>query len=110
MSDVFSTVVLGKLYAAAGGLVGGLMMFAFMKPKSILDATIRGGMCTALSIIFSPFLLNKLGIVPGVESSLAAGTFIGFIAWGTLSMIARFFIKAEQTNTDITEVIPTIKK
>lgn len=85
-------------------------MFAFMKPKTILDATVRGGVCTGSAIIFSPILCEYLGARIEVDHLLASGTFIGFLTWGVLSMTARFFIKAEATNTDIVEVAKEIKK
>ena len=99
-----------KAAAAAGGLFGGLVMFAFMKPRSILDATIRGGVCTGNGIIFSPILCDYIGSSCTPDHLLAGGAFIGFITWGVLSMTARFFIKAEAANIDIVEAAKEIKK
>jgi hypothetical protein len=100
-----------KAAAAAGGLFGGLVMFAFMKPKTILDATIRGGVCTGNGIIFSPILCDYLGSsLSTPEHLLAGGAVIGFMTWGVLSMTARFFIKAEAANIDIVEAAKEIKK
>jgi len=74
-----------------------------MRPKSILDATIRGGVCTGAAIIFAPVICEYLDTKLTMEHLLASGAVIGFLAWGVLSMTARFFIKAEAANTDIVE-------
>ena len=103
-------IVVAKSASAAGGLFGGLSMFAFMKPKSIMDATIRGGVCTGSAIIFAPVLCDYLDTIQSRDHLLAAGAFIGFIAWGVLSMTARFFIKSEASNTDIVEAAKELKK
>ena len=50
-------ILLGKVSAAAGGLLGGLSMMAFIKPKTTFDAAIRGGISTGTGIIFSSPLL-----------------------------------------------------
>jgi hypothetical protein len=99
-----------KIASAAGGLFGGLAMFAFMKPKTILDATFRGGVCTGSAIIGAPILIDALGFPSSMDHFMFAGAVIGFLGWGVLSMTARFFIKAETTNTDIVEAVKDIKK
>jgi hypothetical protein len=110
MSIEVTGYVAAKTASAVGGLFGGLSMFAFMKPKTILDATVRGGVCTGAAIIFSPILCDWLDTKHSVDHLLASGAFIGFITWGVLSMTARFFIKAEANNTDIVEVAKELKK
>ena len=85
-------------------------MFAFMRPKTIMDATIRGGVCTGSAIIFSPVICDYLNTTHTTDHLLAAGAVIGFLSWGVLSMTARFFIKAETANTDIVEAAKEIKK
>jgi hypothetical protein len=47
--------------------------------------------------------------VETAEYLLFCGAIIGFLAWGVLSMIARFFIKAEAANKDIVEAAKEIK-
>lgn len=108
--ETASSIVAAKTASAAGGLLGGLTMFAFMRPRTILDATIRGGICTGASIIFAPILCEYLNAKLSVDHLLAAGAVIGFLAWGVLSMTARFFIKAEAANKDIMEAAQEIKK
>ena len=102
-------IVMTKAAAAAGGLLGGLAMFAFMRPHTIMDATIRGGICTGTAIIFSPIILEYIEALSNIEHLLAAGSILGFISWGVLSMVARFFIKAETANKDIVEAVKEIK-
>ena len=85
-------------------------MFAFMRPKTIMDATIRGGVCTGSAIIFAPVVCDYLGTAHTTDHLLAAGAIIGFLAWGVLSMTARFFIKSEASNTDIVEAAKELKK
>jgi len=108
--EAAGSYVAAKSASAAGGLLGGLTMFAFMRPKSILDATIRGGVCTGAAIIFAPVICEYLETKLTMEHLLAAGAVIGFLAWGVLSMTARFFIKAEAANTDIVEAAKELKK
>jgi hypothetical protein len=104
------TFIVGKLAAAAGGLLGGLCMFAFMKPRSILDASIRGGVSTGSAIIASPIFSAWIKLGQGFEALLFCGACIGFVAWGMLSMLARFFIRAEETKMDIIDTYKEIKK
>jgi hypothetical protein len=108
--EAAGSYVAAKSASAAGGMLGGLTMFAFMRPKTILDATIRGGVCTGAAIIFAPVLCEYLETKLTMEHLLAAGAVIGFLAWGVLSMTARFFIKAEAANTDIVEAAKELKK
>jgi hypothetical protein len=110
MSIEAAGYVAAKTASAAGGLFGGLTMFAFMKPKSILDATIRGGVCTGAAIICAPIICDWLETTHTVEHLLAGGAVLGFLTWGVLSMTARFFIKAEASNTDIVEAAKELKK
>jgi len=109
MSLEAGSIIAAKSASAAGGLFGGLTMFAFMRPKTILDATIRGGICTGAAIIFAPILCEYFEAKQTVDHLLASGAVLGFLTWGVLSMIARFFIKAEAANKDIVEAAKEIK-
>ena len=109
MSVEVTSLVAAKSASAVGGLFGGLTMFAFMRPTTILDATIRGGICTGSAIIFSPIVCDWLEAKHSIDHLLAAGAIIGFLAWGVLSMTARFFIKADAANKDIVEAAKDIK-
>ena len=103
------TYVAGKIAAAIGGLLGGLGFMAFLKPKTIMDATIRGGVSTGSAIIGSTVFIELLGFPNNIEFQLFSGAVIGFVAWGILGLIARVFIKAELKNTDAIEFISDVK-
>jgi len=107
--EAATSYIAPKIASALGGMFSGLAMFAFMKPKTILDATLRGSICTGSAIIFSPVVCELLDTSTSTDHLIAAGAFIGFVAWGVLSMTARFFIKAEATNKDIVEAAKEIK-
>jgi hypothetical protein len=109
MSIELTGIVATKIASAVGGLFGGLAMFAFMRPHTIMDATIRGGVCTGSAIIFSPIICDWLETPSTAEHLLAGGAVIGFLIWGVLSMTARFFIKAEAANKDIVEAAKEIR-
>lgn len=93
-----------KIAAAIGGLFGGLVVMAYMKPTTLLDATIRGGISTGSAIIGSTLLIDALDWSKTTEYHLAAGAIIGFFAWAVLSMFGRFFIKIERKQIDIVDV------
>lgn len=108
-TEVAASYLVAKVASAVGGLFGGLSMFAFMKPHTVMDATVRGGICTGSAIIGAPVLCEFFEKVGTAEYLLFCGAIIGFLAWGVLSMIARFFIKAEAANKDIVEAAKEIK-
>ena len=100
-----ASVVIGtKIDAAIGGLFGGLSVMAFMKPTTLLDATIRGGISTGTAIIGSTLMIDTMNWSDAVEYHAIAGALIGFCAWGVLGMCARVFIKVEQNKLDIIQV------
>jgi hypothetical protein len=101
-----ATVVIGtKIAAAVGGLFGGLSVMAFMKPTTLLDATIRGGISTGAAIIGSTLMIDTMNWSDAVEYHAIAGALIGFCAWGVLGMCARVFIKVEQNKLDAIQVV-----
>jgi hypothetical protein len=108
-AEVAASYIVAKTASAVGGLFGGLAMFAFMKPHTSMDATVRGGICTGSAIIGAPILCEYINMIGTVEHLVFCGAVIGFLAWGVLSMIARFFIKAEAANKDIVEAAKEIK-
>jgi len=110
LSEILPSIIASKVASAAGGLLGGLTMFAFMRPKTILDATIRGGVSTGSAIISAPALANWMKIGSSPEMMLFYGAVTGFVAWGVLSMIARFFIRVEEKNMDIVDTYKEVKK
>lgn len=106
-----SAYLITKIAAGLGGLFGGLVMMSFIKPKTILDAVIRGGVSTGSAIIFAAPLLEFLNQDKGDwELQLASGMVCGFLAWSVLGMVARFFIKAEKQNHDIVDAVKAVKE
>jgi len=104
-----ATFIGAKIAAACGGLFGGLAVMAYMKPSTILDATIRGGISTGSAIIGSTLMIDSLGWSNSIEYHLISGAIIGFFAWSVLSVFARFFIKAEKKQLDILDLVNVIK-
>lgn len=94
-----------KIMAGLGGLVGGLTLMSYIRPKSILDAALRGGISTGTGIIFSPPLVEWLDVNQSMEIYLMFGFVIGFLSWGILSLIARVFSNAEKNKEDIIDVV-----
>ena len=102
------TFIGAKLAAACGGLFGGLAVMAFMKPSTLLDATIRGGISTGAAIIGSTLMIDTMDWSNAVEYHAIAGAIIGFCAWSVLGMFARVFIKVEQNKLDAIQVASAI--
>lgn len=94
-----------KIMSGLGGLVGGVTLMTFIKPKSILDATLRGGISTGTGIIFAPPVLEWLGLQASMDVFLMWGFMIGFLSWGLLSLIARIFSNAEKNKEDLIDVV-----
>ena len=102
------TFIGAKLAAACGGLFGGLAVMAFMKPSTLLDATIRGGISTGAAIIGSTLMIDTMDWSNAVEYHAVAGAIIGFCAWSVLGMCARVFIKVEKNKLDAIQVASAI--
>jgi hypothetical protein len=96
-----------KIASSLGGLFGGAGMMSFIRPKTIGDAFIRGGVSTGSALIFADPAVAMLGIAGGWESQLMAGAVIGFVAYSVLGAIANFFRKTE--NADIFEMVEAAK-
>jgi len=103
-----ATFIGAKIAAACGGLFGGLAIMAFMKPTTLLDATIRGGISTGTAIIGSTLMIDTMSWSDAVEYHAIAGAMIGFCAWSVLGMCARFFIKADKNKLDVIEAVSAI--
>ena len=103
-----TTFIGAKIAAALGGLFGGLAVMAYMRPISILDATIRGGISTGTAIIGSTLMLDIMDWPDITEYHAVAGALIGFCAWSVLGMCARVFMKIEQNKLDAIQVASAI--
>lgn len=101
--------LLAKAASALGGLLGGLTMMVYIKPHSITDAALRGGISTGTGIIFSQPLIEWLKVTNSIEFFTLFGFIIGFLSWSVLALVAKFFIKAEKENKDIVDVAKDMK-
>ena len=97
-----------KIASMIGGFFGGAVILTFIRPQTIGEAFIRGGVSTGSAVIFSAPIINWIGIDNNWESQLMAGFLIGFVAYSVLGMVANFLIKNQ--NKDIVETIKEIKK
>lgn len=104
-----SSYIMAKLASGIGGLFGGLALMSYIKPKTIGDAALRGGISTGSGIIFASPFLSYLGMRSDWEMQLMAGGIIGFISWSLLSMIARVFQRADENKEDIFDVVGRAK-
>jgi hypothetical protein len=91
-----------------GGLFGGFAILTFIKPKTIGEAFMRGGMSVGSSMVFTQPLLDIAGISNNWETQLMGGFCVGFLAYTVLGMIANFLQKNQ--HKDIVEVVKDVKK
>lgn len=106
MSEPISYIS-AKVAAMVGGFLGGAAILTFIRPKSISEAFIRGGVSVGSATIFSSPILDIINIDPNWENQSMAGFIVGFIAYGVLGMVANFLLKYQ--NKDIVEVVKEIK-
>lgn len=102
-----SQYIATKIASALGGFFGGATMMTFIRPKTIGEAFIRGGVSTGSGIIFSDPILRYIEITVNWENQLMAGAIIGFLAYSILGAIANFFQKNQKE--DIFELIKKAK-
>jgi hypothetical protein len=95
LSDIISTTLIAKIFAGIGGLVGGAIFMAFMRPKNVWDAAIRSSVSTIVATVGAGPALNWLKFPTNWEMILLAGTILGFCAWSVLTVAARTLIKIE---------------
>lgn len=99
---------LAKVSSMIGGLFGGFAILTFIKPKTVGEAFMRGGMSVGSAMVFAQPLLSTLGIADNWETQLMSGFCVGFLAYTVLGMVANFLIKNQ--NKDIVQVINQVKK
>ena len=97
-----------KIASMIGGFLGGAAILTFIRPKTIGEAFIRGGLSVGSATIFGTPSLEILKIDTGWENQLMAGFCIGFVAYSVLGMVANFLIKNQ--NKDIVEAVKKLKK
>jgi hypothetical protein len=102
-----SGYVAAKLAAMIGGFFGGAAILTFIRPQTIGEAFMRGGVSVGSSIIFSTPLLKSLDMGLDWEAQTMAGFCIGFISYSVLGMVANFLVKNQ--NKDIVEAVSDLK-
>lgn len=100
--------LLAKLASMIGGLVGGGAILTFIRPKSVSEAFMRGGLSVGSATIFASPILNWMDISNNWENQIMSGFVVGFLAYSILGMVANFLVKNQ--NKDIVEAIKEIKK
>lgn len=99
--------ITAKIAAAIGGFFGGAGIMTFIKPKSIGEAFMRGGVSVGSAIIFSGPALRHFSATEDWELQLMAGACIGFIAYSVLGMVANFLLRRQ--DKDIKEVVDEVR-
>jgi hypothetical protein len=100
--------ITAKIASAIGGFFGGATMMTFIKPKTISEAFIRGGVSTGSGIIFSDPIIRYFELAINWENQLMIGAIVGFLAYSILGAIANFFQKNQKE--DIFELINKAKE
>lgn len=97
-----------KVASMIGGLFGGFAILTFIKPKTIGEAFMRGGISVGSAMVFAQPLLVMADINSNWETQLMGGFCVGFLAYTVLGMIANFMIKNQ--DKDIVQVVKEVKK
>lgn len=87
-----------KIAAMIGGFFGGAAILTFIRPKTIGEAFIRGGVSVGSAIIFSGPLLEILKLSTNWDTHLMVGFCTGFLSYSVLGMVANFLIKNEKND------------
>jgi len=107
MAEPTISYISAKIASMLGGFFGGAAILTFIKPKTIGEAFVRGGVSVGTAIIFSSALIELIKLTPSVENYAVAGFCVGFIAYSVLGMIANFLQKHQ--NDDIVSVVNDIR-
>lgn len=100
--------LIAKIASMIGGFFGGGAILTFIRPKTISEAFMRGGLSVGSAMIFAVPLIQKLDLTNDWENQMMSGFVIGFLAYSILGMTANFLLKNQ--NKDIIETIKEIKK
>ena len=102
-------IAIAKMASAIGGTIGGAVLMAYLKPKTVTDAYVRGAVSTSSAMVGAAPLLSQLNKPwHDFEWLVLAGFVIGFCAWFVLGAIARWFDK--QKHKDAVNVIKDFRK
>lgn len=96
-----------KLASMIGGFLGGAAILTFIRPQTIGEAFIRGGVSVGSAIIFSTPILDLIELKQTWENQAMAGFCVGFISYSVLGMIANFLAKNQ--HKDIVTVVKETK-
>lgn len=107
MADPTTGYISAKVASMVGGLFGGFAILTFIKPKTIGEAFMRGGMSVGSATVFTHSILQVLGIENNWETQLVGGFCVGFVAYTVLGMVANLLAKNQ--NKDILEAVKDIK-
>ena len=110
MADPFSPPLTAKAVAGMGGLIGGMVFMAFMRPKNVWDASVRSGVSVATAIIFHPIVCEYFGWSDNFDHVLAASALLGFCSWSVLSVVAKFLMNIEHEKIELKLPGVTINK
>lgn len=99
--------ITAKIASAIGGLLGGMSIMTFIKPRTISEAFARGGVSTGAAIIFATPVLTALSLPTHWEMQLMSGGIIGFLAYSVLGAVARFLVKTQ--DDDIVEIAQKVR-
>lgn len=94
-----------KVASMIGGLLGGFAILTFIKPKTIWEAFVRGGVSVGSAIVFADAILIIAKIPSNWETQLMSGFCVGFFAYAVLGMIANFLHK----HNDLAEAVKDLK-
>lgn len=107
MAEPTTSYISAKIASMIGGFFGGAAILTFIRPKTIGEAFIRGGVSVGTAIIFSSPVLELIGLSNSVENYGMSGFCVGFFSYSILGMIANFLQKHQ--NSDIVEVVNDIR-
>lgn len=96
-----------KIASMIGGFLGGAAILTFIRPQTIGEAFMRGGVSVGSATIFSSPLLDMFEMTQNWENQAMAGFCVGFLAYSVLGMIANFLMKNQ--NKDIVEVVREVR-
>ncbi len=108
MGEIGTGYLASKIAAMVGGFFGGATILTFIRPKTIGEAFVRGGVSVGSAIIFSVPVLDAINLKNTWENQLMSGFVVGFLAYSVLGMVANF-LKKNQDN-DIATAIKDFKK
>lgn len=107
MTDPTTGFFSAKLASMIGGLFGGAAILTFIRPKTIGEAFLRGGVSVGSAILFSGPILRTFDLPSDWDYQAMAGFFVGFLAYSLLGMVANFLIKHKDST--ITEAADDLR-